>query len=138
MDSYIAISISNIFLHGYCCIFIGIVIETGGSKPLSVENGVITVKVGSTVYTVDGITIIIICNVISGDPPITISWLRNGVLDQSRGNVTTINVTDIQLNAPTISVTDTQLVVFTCRAENTKTFTQQDTIIQHASTRFCV
>ena len=93
---------------------------------------------GSTVYTVDGITIVIICNVIIGDPPITISWLRNGVLDQSRGNTTTINVTDTQLNSPMINVTDTQLVVFTCRAENMKTFTQRDTIIQHASTRFCV
>ena len=85
---------------------------------------------GSTVYTVDGITIVIICNVIIGDPPITISWFRNGVLDQSRGNVTTINVTDTQLNAPAINVTDAQPVVFTCRAENTKTFTQRDTIIQ--------
>ena len=117
---------------------IGIVIETGGSKPLSVENGVITVKVGSTVYTVDGITIVIICDVISGDPPITISWFRNGVLDRSRGNATTIYVTDTQLNAATINVTDTQPVVFTCRAENAKAFTQWDTIIQHASTRFCV
>ena len=135
---HIAIFISNIFLTTVVLFVIGIVIETGGSKPLSVENGVITVNVGSTVYTVDGITIVIICNVISGDPPITISWLRNGVLDQSRGNITTINVTDTQLNAPTINVTDTQLVVFTCRAENTETFTQRDTIIQHASTRFCV
>ena len=117
---------------------IGIVIETGGSKPLSIKNGVITVNVGSTVYTVDGITIIIVCNVIFGDPPITISWLRNGVLDQSRGNATTITVTDTQLNAATINVTDTQPVVFTCKAENKETFTQRDTIIQHASTRFCV
>ena len=49
-----------------------------------------------------------------------------------------LNVTDTQLNAPAINVTDTQPVVFTCRAENTKTFTQRDAIIQHASTRFCV
>ena len=135
---HIAISISNAFLTTVILFVIGIVIETGGSKPLSVENGVITVKVGSTVYTVDGITIVIICNVISGDPPITISWLRNGVLDQSRGNVTTINVTDTQLNSPMINVTDAQLVVFTCKAENMKTSTQWDIIIQHASTRFCV
>ena len=137
---HIAISISNVFLTTYTVVLfvIDIIIETGGSKPLSVENGVITVHVGSTVYTVDGITIVIICNVISGDPPITISWLRNGVLGQSRGNATTINVTDTQLNSPKINVTDTQLVVFTCRAENTKAFTQRDTIIQHASARFCV
>ena len=134
----ICISISKIFLTIVVLFVIDIIIETGGSKPLSIKNGVITVKVGSTVYTVDGITIVIICNVISGDPPITISWFRNGVLDQSRGNATAINVTDTQLNSPTITVTDTQLVVFTCRAENTETFTQLDTIIQHASTRFCV
>ena len=135
MCIYVAISISNIFL---TTVVLGIIIETGGSKPLSVENGVITVKVVSTVYTVDGITIVIICNVISGDPLITISWFCNGVLDRSRGNVTTINITDTQLNAPTINMTDTQPVVFTCRAENMKAFTQRDTIMQHASTRFCV
>ena len=55
-------------------------------------NEFITVNVGSTVYTVNGLTIIIICKVTIGRPPITISWLRNGeLLDQSRGNVSTIS-----------------------------------------------
>ena len=100
---------------------------TGESAPPSVENGVMTVNAGSTVYTVNGLTIIIICNVIIGEPPITISWFRNGVLDQSRGNVSTITVTD-----------GLQDDVFTCRAENRKGLTQQDTRIQFPNNTFCI
>ena len=108
---------------------IAIVIETGGSKPPSVENGVITVNVGSTVYTVNGLTVVIICKVTIGRPPITISWLRNGeLLDQSRGKVSTINVTDVRPQGD----------VFTCTAENRIGFIQQNTMIQLASTKFCI
>ena len=85
-------------------------------------------NVRSTVYTVNGLTIVIICNVIIGEPPITISWLRNGVLDQSRGNVSTITVTD-----------GLQDDVFTCRAENRRGNTQQDTRIQLPNnSTFCI
>ena len=103
-----------------------IVIERG-SEPLSVENGVIRVNVGSTVYTVNGLTIIIICNVITGDPPITISWYHNGELDRSRGNVSTITITN---------ATDGD--VFTCRAEDMIGFDQQDTSIRFANNTFCI
>ena len=113
----------------YYFVIPAIVIETGGSAPPSVENGVITVNVGSTVYTVNGLTIIIICNVIIGEPPITISWLRNGELDRSRGNVSTITVTNVRPQGD----------VFTCRAENRRGYIQQDTRIQLANnSTFCI
>ena len=102
-------------------------IERGGSEPLSVENGVIRVNIGSTVYTVNGLTIIIICNVIVGKPPITISWYRNGELDDSRGNVSTITVTDALHDD-----------VFTCEADNKIGFDQQNTIIKFANNAFCI
>ena len=103
------------------------VIKRGGSEPLSVENGVIRVNVGSTVYTVNGFTIIIICNVIAGKPPITISWYRNEELDDSRGNVSTITVTDAL-----------QGDVFTCKADNKMQFDQQNTTIKFANNTFCI
>ena len=56
------------------------------SLPSSVENGAIKVKIGTpAVYTVKGLNVVIVCNVI-GKPPISISWLKNDhePLDHSR------------------------------------------------------
>ena len=114
----------------YYFVILIIVVETGGSAPRSVENGVMTVNAGSTVYTVNGLelTIIIICNVTTGEPPITISWLRNGKPDQSRGNVSTITVTN-----------GLQGDCFTCRAKNSRGNVQEkDTRIQLANNTFCI
>ena len=59
------------------------------SQPVSVENGVMRVRIGSTAYTVNGFTAQIVCNATSmlKDYPATISWLRNKELDKTRGNV---------------------------------------------------
>ena len=106
-----------------------VVIETGGSKPHSVENGVIAVNVGSTVYTVNGLSIIIICNVTTGEPPLIITWHRNDKLldHRSVGNVSTITVTDA-----------TEDDVFTCKADNRMGFDQQSTTIRFANNKFCI
>ena len=45
------------------------------SQPVSVENGVMRVRIGSTAYTVNGFTVQIVCNATSmlKDYPATIS-----------------------------------------------------------------
>ena len=107
--------------------FLAVVIARGGSEPLTVDNGVMRVNVGTTVYTVNGLTIAISCNVIVGEPPLTISWYRNGVMDQSRGNFSTIEATDAKHDD-----------VFTCRIENRMGFDQEDTIIRFVNNAFCI
>ena len=59
------------------------------AQPVSVENGVMRVRIGSTAYTLNGFTVQIVCNATSTlkDYPATISWLRNEELDKTRGNV---------------------------------------------------
>ena len=65
------------------------------------------VQIGSPAYVVDGSNITFVCNIASGTHPITISWFRNGVLDTTRGNISTITVTDYNNGD-----------VYTCRADN--------------------
>ena len=108
-----------------------VLIARGGSVPLTVENGVMRVNVGATVYTLNGLTIAISCNVIAGEVPLTLSWYHNGELDQSRGNFSTIKVTDAKHND-----------VFACRVENGMDFHQEDTVILYlravANNTFCI
>ena len=104
------------------------IIETSRTKQLSIENGTITVNVGSTVYTVKGLTIIIICNVITGEPPFNITWYRNGKQEkQSVENISTFEV---------YNATDND--VFTCEAYNGMRFEQQKTTIRFANNTFCL
>ena len=104
------------------------IIEMGRTKPLSVENGAITVNVGSTVYIVNGLAIIIICDVTAEEAPFNITWYHNEVqVKQSVGNVSTIEVK---------SATDDD--VFTCKADNGTRFDQQSTTIRFANNAFCV
>ena len=77
------------------------------------------VKIGTTVYVVDGFNVTIDCNVLTGTPPVNISWFRNGQPDLSGGNVTSINVTDANDN-------DT----FTCRADNSIGFDMENTTVR--------
>ena len=76
------------------------------------------VKIGTPVYVYDGYDVIIDCNIIEGTPPITITWFRNGSSDSTRGNVSTITITDANNGD-----------VFNCRAENNITFDSHSTII---------
>ena len=58
-------------------------------------------------YIHDGFDVIIDCNIVNGTPPITIQWFRNGSPDTTRGNVSTITITDASNGD-----------VFKCRADN--------------------
>ena len=68
----------------------------------------------------------IVCNVIHGEPPITIRWLRNGQPDKSRLNMSTTIVNDAKDGD-----------VFTCRAEDKFGYNQNDTEIYFAHD-FCI
>ena len=113
-----------------CMCFSGIIMfDEDMSQPVSVENGVMRVRIGSTAYIADGVTVQIVCNatnVFSKDP-ITISWLYNGKLDQNRGNVTMITVTDANHGD-----------VFTCVAENIFESHRRETEIIFVNKQFCI
>ena len=74
------------------------------------------VKIGTDVYVVDGYNVTIDCNIASGTPPITISWLLNGT--EFGGNDATITITDATYGD-----------VITCRANNSIGFDEESTTI---------
>ena len=90
------------------------------SQPVSIENRMIRVRIGTTAFIVDGLTIQIVCNATSmySGHLITISWLYNGEHDQTRENMTTITVTDANHDD-----------VFTCVAKNVFGSNSKDTRI---------
>ena len=95
---------------------------------MSVENGVMRVRIGTTAYTIDGLHVQIVCNATSnGELPITISWLRNGKNDETRGNVSMITVTDANDGD-----------VFTCTANNTMIHNTSSTEIIFVNKHFCI
>ena len=48
------------------CFYVeSLIFDEDVSQPVSVENGVMRVKIGSTAYTVNGFTVQIVCNVTS-------------------------------------------------------------------------
>ena len=63
-------------------------------QPPTVMPGDMTVTIGTPTYVVDGFDVTLVCNLVSGTRPITIMWFRNGVPDLTRGNLSTITVTD--------------------------------------------
>lgn len=101
--------------------------ETDVAQPSYVENGVITVRIGTPAYIVHGFSVNIVCNVIRAELPVTISWLRNGKFDLSRGNFSIITVTD---------ATDDD--VFTCRASNKVQAYEKSTTIIFVHIHFCI
>ena len=76
------------------------------------------VKIGTPVYIRDGFDVIIDCNVVNGTPPITIEWFRNGSPDTTKGNISTITITDASNGD-----------VFKCRADNIIGFDTEYTTI---------
>ena len=100
-------------------------IDGGVSQSPSVEKGNIKAKIGSPVYMVDGFNITIICNIIRGEPPITISWFHNN--QPYRGNVSSIMITNATAGD-----------VFTCTANNTKGSDIKHTQINFVHKSFCI
>ena len=76
-------------------------------RPSVLTKGNKTVKIGTPVYVYNGFDVTIDCNIVNGTPPITIQWFRNGSPDTTRGNVSTITITDASNGD-----------VFKCRADN--------------------
>ena len=87
-------------------------------RPSVITRGNKTVKIGTPVYVHDGFDVIIDCNIVNGTPPITIQWFRNGSPDLTRGNVSTITITNASNGD-----------VFKCRADNIKGFDTENTVI---------
>ena len=87
-------------------------------RPPTVKDGKKKVKIGSPVYIREGANILIDCDIANGTPPITIQWFRNGSPDPTRGNVSTITITDARNGD-----------VFKCRADNNIGFDSESTII---------
>ena len=85
------------------------VIDEGShvQRPSVITRGNKRVNIGTPVYVHDGFDVTIDCNIVNGTPPITIQWFRNGSPDTSRGNVSTITITDASNGD-----------VFKCRADN--------------------
>ena len=113
-----------------CLIDSDIVFDEDVSQPISVENGVMRVKIGSTAYIVDRFTVQIVCNATSmvNEHSVTISWHRNGEDDQTRGNVPMIIVTDADHGD-----------VFTCVAKDVFGFTYNKTTnIIFVNKHFCI
>ena len=76
-------------------------------RPCTIIRGNKRVKIGVPVYVYSGYDVMIDCNIVNGIPPITIQWFRNGSPDSTRGNVSTITITDASNGD-----------VFKCRADN--------------------
>ena len=109
-----------------CMCFLVIIFDEDVSQPVSVENSVMRVKIGTTAYIFDGLTVQIACNV-SSKYPITISWFHNKKLDQNRGNVTMITVTDANHGD-----------IFTCVAETAFGSHRKETEIIFVNKQFCI
>ena len=95
-------------------------INKGSCVPQSsvYSRGNKTVKIGTPVYVHNGFDITIDCNIVNGTPPITIQWFRNGSPDSTRGNVSTITITDASNGD-----------VFKCRADNIIGYDNENTSI---------
>ena len=87
-------------------------------RPFVISRDNKTVKIGTPVHVHTGYDVIIDCNIVNGTPPITIQWFRNGSPDSSRGNISTITITDASNGD-----------VFQCRADNTEGFDTESTVI---------
>ena len=117
-DMYLTMTLCDYF----CSFVIGIPpdIDEGPfvPQPDDFMLGNMTVKIGTPVYVVDGFDITIVCNVVNGTTPITITWLRNGIAEPTIENVSTITVDDYKDGD-----------VFTCRADNIAGFDMDSTTI---------
>ena len=89
-----------------------------GSGTLVVSRDRNRAKIGTNINVFKGTDFILICKIIGGTRPINITWFRNGLPDPTRGNVSTITITDARNNE-----------VFQCRASNIEGFDTENTTI---------
>ena len=94
-------------------------------KPSFITRESKRVKIGTPVYVHSGFDVIIDCNIVNGTPPINITWFRNGSPYPTRGNVSTITITDVRNNE-----------VFQCRADNEIGFDIENTTIYVESGKY--
>ena len=108
-----------IYIYIYC-VLDPTVIDEGSyvPGPSVITRGNKTVKIGTPVYVYTGYDVIIDCSIVNGTPPITIQWFRNGSPDSTRGNVSTITITDASNGD-----------VFKCKANNVIGFDTENTVI---------
>ena len=85
------------------------------TRPTNIIKGNKSVKIGTPVYVFDGYNVTINCTTV-GTPPITITWLHNGMLIAE--DVNTITITDAKDGD-----------VITCRANNNIGFDEEHTTI---------
>ena len=85
-------------------------------KPTNITEENKRVTIGSPVYVHEGYNVTIDCTTVSGTPPITFRWFRNGTL--IAGDVNNITITDVNNSD-----------VITCRADNNVGFDEEDTTI---------
>ena len=88
-------------------------------KPSVITRDSKRANIGTPVHVYTGFDVIIDCNIVNGTPPITIQWFRNGSPDSTRGNVSTITITDASNGD-----------VFKCRADNIAGYDIESTVIQ--------
>ena len=91
-------------------------------QPEVIPNGDVTVMIGSPAHINDGNDLTLACRVDSGLPPINISWYRNGMLDSSKGNTSTITIANVDIDKDNGAV-------YTCRADNDKGHDEQHTVV---------
>ena len=106
-------------------------IERDTFQPVVVENGVVRLKIGSPVYITDGLSYTIVCNITCGRPPVTITWLPDGIPHQTNGNVSTVTITSTD-----VSHGD----VLSCNASNSVGYEQVNTTVffVHMHDEFCI
>lgn len=97
------------------------------AQPPIVESGVMTTLIGGPLYIVHGISINIVCDVYDAIFPVTIKWLYNGELDQSKENMSTITVNDANDGD-----------IFTCIIKNELGCDKKDTYIYFIHSHFCI
>ena len=97
------------------------VIDTGPYFFSAFTKANVRVKIGTPVFVYSGYDVTIDCKIISGTPPINITWTRDRSIDLTRDNASTITLTAVMY-----------YVVFSCRAENYKGFDSAQTVIRVA------
>lgn len=89
-------------------------------QPKVIPSTEMAVMIGSPAYIIHGYDLTITCTVVGGSSPITISWYRDGELDRSKGNMSTVKIASVKFH-------EDNGVVYTCRADNNGGYVEEFT-----------